>query len=196
METENGTLDKSLASATSELAKHLDEMAPEKSGAYSEKETNELIEFWNEGAPVREIALMMNRPYNNVRNKVAQLRKKGVIRSRDVKNKLPDNYAEVMAAAYSLPTEVVEYLISLIDGNTDTILAVTPDLCRSYAEQGGYCYYLRDRIKLTMDNTPSGMQISYIDFNVVLTCRAVSSMRMMMGHNSFVNICKYIANRF
>ena len=178
--------------AKQELEQSLPQPKPH-TGTYTPEEEAELIAYWNDHATVREIANQMNRSFNNVRNKVAQLQKKGIIRARDAKSKLPDQFVEMTAGVYQLPIDTVAHFITLFSGSADKVIAQVNRACQAYVEQGGWCYYLRDKIKLTMDGSPSGVVVSEVDGNMVLICRAVAGMRMSMSHNAFVGVCKHIA---
>lgn len=182
-----------LESATSELNSVLEQSpTPEEKTRFSEDDIAILIELWEQGQTVKAIATYMERSYNNVRNKVASLQKKGVLRSRDTK--LPDNFIQITAGTFSLPIDVVQYLSSQVRGNADQVISGTHMLCAAYAQQKGECFYLKGRVKLTMDNTPSGVEVVDLDGQPVLVCKAVAGMRMSLSHNTFINICKFIAD--
>lgn len=166
---------------------------PQPTGPFSKDEEQQLIAYWNDLATVREIANQLNRPFNSVRNKVAQMQKKGLIRARDPKSKLPDNYIETTAGAYELPVDVVAYFVSRFGGTADKVMAQTVSACEAYVQQDGWCYYLQKKIKLTMDDSPSGVTFADVNGAMVLICKAVAGMRMSMSHKTFVDVCTHIA---
>ena len=139
----------------------------------------------------------MGRPYNNIRNKVAQLQKNGVIMPRDSRNQLPDNYIETTAGAYGVPLKVVRAFTKMFSNGAHKIMDGTEDALKAYQNQSGECFYLKGMVKLTFDETPSGVVPMYTrDGSMILVCKAVSGMRMSMSHEAFIGVCKHIANRF
>lgn len=144
---------------------------------------------------MREIADKMGRSYNNVRNKVAALQKKGEIKPRDVKNKLPVGYIQETAARFMLPVEVVHYLSTFFGGSAADMMININEAAARYKAQKGQCAYLGERVMMTMDTTPSGLVVIPGE-PMMLCCRAVAGMRMTMSHESFIGVCRAIALRF
>lgn len=163
--------------------------------SFTKEDVTTLIALWNRGHTVREIADRMWRSYNNVRNKVAALQKKGEIRPRDVKNKLPSGYIEGTAARFMIPVDVVQYLSSFFGGSAADIMRNVDEAAARYKAQKGQCAYLGERVTMTMDNTPSGLVVIPGE-PMMLCCRAVAGMRMSMSHESFVGVCRAVALRF
>lgn len=164
---------------------------------FSKADIQQLIDLWEANTIVRDIALAMGRPYNNIRNKVAQLQKNGVIMSRDSRNQLPDNYIETTAGAYGVPIEVVRAFTKMFSNGARKIMDGTEDALKAYQNQSGECFYLKGMVKLTFDETPSGVVPMYTrDGSMILVCKAVSGMRMSMSHEAFIGVCKHIVNRF
>ena len=164
---------------------------------FSKADIQQLIDLWEADTTVRDIALAMGRPYNNIRNKVAQLQKKGVIMPRDSRNQLPDNYIETTAGTYGVPLEVVRAFTKMFSNGAHKIMDGTEDALKAYQNQSGECFYLKGMVKLTFDETPSGVVPMYTrDGSMILVCKAVSGMRMSMSHEAFIGVCKHIANRF
>lgn len=164
---------------------------------FSKADIQQLIDLWEANTTVRDIALAMGRPYNNIRNKVAQLQKNGVIMPRDSRNQLPDNYIETTAGAYGVPLEVVRAFTKMFSNGAHKIMDGTEDALKAYQNQSGECFYLKGMVKLTFDETPSGVVPMYTrDGSMILVCKAVSGMRMSMSHEAFIGVCKHIANRF
>lgn len=164
---------------------------------FSKADIQQLIDLWEADTTVRDIALAMGRPYNNIRNKVAQLQKNGVIMPRDSRNQLPDNYIETTAGAYGVPIEVVRAFTKMFSNGARKIIDGTEDALKAYQNQSGECFYLKGMVKLTFDETPSGAVPMYTrDGSMILVCKAVSGMRMSMSHEAFIGVCKHIANRF
>ena len=164
---------------------------------FSKADIQQLIDLWEADTTVRDIALAMGRPYNNIRNKVAQLQKNGVIMPRDSRNQLPDNYIETTAGAYGVPLEVVRAFTKMFSNGAHKIMDGTEDALKAYQNQSGECFYLKGMVKLTFDETPSGVVPMYTrDGSMILVCKAVSGMRMSMSHEAFIGVCKHIANRF
>ena len=164
---------------------------------FSKADIQQLIDLWEANTTVRDIALAMGRPYNNIRNKVAQLQKKGVIMPRDSRNQLPDNYIETTAGTYGVPLEVVRAFTKMFSNGAHKIMDGTEDALKAYQNQSGECFYLKGMVKLTFDETPSGVVPMYTrDGSMILVCKAVSGMRMSMSHEAFIGVCKHIANRF
>ena len=164
---------------------------------FSKADIQQLIDLWEANTTVRDIALAMGRPYNNIRNKVAQLQKKGVIMPRDSRNQLPDNYIETTAGTYGVPIEVVRAFTKMFSNGAHKIMDGTEDALKAYQNQSGECFYLKGMVKLTFDETPSGVVPMYTrDGSMILVCKAVSGMRMSMSHEAFIGVCKHIANRF
>lgn len=164
---------------------------------FSKADIQQLIDLWEANTTVRDIALAMGRPYNNIRNKVAQLQKNGVIMPRDSRNQLPDNYIETTAGTYGVPLEVVRAFTKMFSNGAHKIMDGTEDALKAYQNQSGECFYLKGMVKLTFDETPSGVVPMYTrDGSMILVCKAVSGMRMSMSHEAFIGVCKHIANRF
>ena len=164
---------------------------------FSKADIQRLIDLWEADTTVRDIALAMGRPYNNIRNKVAQLQKNGVIMPRDSRNQLPDNYIETTAGTYGVPIEVVRAFTKMFSNGAHKIMDGTEDALKAYQNQSGECFYLKGMVKLTFDETPSGVVPMYTrDGSMILVCKAVSGMRMSMSHEAFIGVCKHIANRF
>ena len=164
---------------------------------FSKADIQQLIDLWEANTTVRDIALAMGRPYNNIRNKVAQLQKNGVIMPRDSRNQLPDNYIETTAGTYGVPLEVVRAFTKMFSNGARKIMDGTEDALKAYQNQSGECFYLKGMVKLTFDETPSGVVPMYTrDGSMILVCKAVSGMRMSMSHEAFIGVCKHIANRF
>ena len=164
---------------------------------FSKADIQQLIDLWEADTTARDIALAMGRPYNNIRNKVAQLQKKRVILPRDSRNQLPDNYIETTAGAYGVPIEVVRAFTKMFSNGARKIMDGTEDALKAYQNQSGECFYLKGMVKLTFDETPSGVVPMYTrDGSMILVCKAVSGMRMSMSHEAFIGVCKHIANRF
>ena len=164
---------------------------------FSKADIQQLIDLWEANTTVRDIALAMGRPYNNIRNKVAQLQKNGVIMPRDSRNQLPDNYIETTAGTYGVPLEVVRAFTKMFSNGAHKIMDGTEDALKAYQNQSGECFYLKGMVKLTFDETPSGVVPMYTrDGSMILVCKAVSGMIMSMSHEAFIGVCKHIANRF
>ena len=164
---------------------------------FSKADIQQLIDLWEANTTVRDIALAMGRLYNNIRNKVAQLQKNGVIMPRDSRNQLPDNYIETTAGTYGVPLEVVRAFTKMFSNGAHKIMDGTEDALKAYQNQSGECFYLKGMVKLTFDETPSGVVPMYTrDGSMILVCKAVSGMRMSMSHEAFIGVCKHIANRF
>ena len=67
----------------------------------------------------------------------------------------------------------------------------------TYTRQNGYCYYLPDRVKLTLDTSPSGIvPMQGHEGELILTCNAIANTRKTMSHDGFINLCKAIATTF
>lgn len=170
---------------------------PTNPSIFSKADIQQLIDLWEADTTVRDIALAMGRQYNNIRNKVAQLQKNGVIMPRDSRNQLPDNYIETTAGAYGVPIEVVRAFTKMFSNGARKIIDGTEDALKAYQNQSGECFYLKGMVKLTFDETPSGAVPMYTrDGSMILVCKAVSGMRMSMSHEAFIGVCKHIANRF
>lgn len=164
---------------------------------FSESDTATLVEMWNAQHTVREIATAMGREFNNVRNKVAYLQKRGVIAPRANGNRLPEEFIEQTAGQYNLPIDLVAYFASLFGKGAQRIMAGTQEACEAWVAQGGECYYLRGRVRLTADESPSGVVPMYLsDGRMFLMCRAVASVRQSMSHGGFVSMCRHIAKVF
>ena len=86
-----------------------------------------------------------------MRNKIAALQKKGIIKARDTRNKVPQTFIMEMAGKYNVPIDVVLFLSSLFTGGVDKIMAQTETAVEQYVAQEGQCYYLGERVRLTMD---------------------------------------------
>ena len=185
---------------TSETVEQLDSVTFNQSdhaSIFSEADVKQLIELWEATMPIRDIAVAMGRPYNNIRNKVAQLQKKKLILPRDSRNQLPDNYVETTAGAYGVPIEVVRAFTKMFSNGARKIMDGTEDALRAYQNQSGECFYLKGMVKLTFDETPSGVVPMYTrDGSMILVCKAVAGMRMTMSHEAFIGVCKHIANVF
>lgn len=164
--------------------------------SFSEEDTRDLIDMWRKQYTVREIAGYLGRPFNNVRNKVAALQKKGIIKARDTRNKVSQTFILETAGEFNVPVDVVSYLSSLFTGGADKIMAQTREAVTQYVAQNGQCYYLGERVRLTMDNTPSGVVVVAVGETNALVCRAVAGMRMSTTHETFLSICRLIALRF
>lgn len=163
--------------------------------SFTKEDVTTLIALWSRGHTVREIAERMGRSYNNVRNKVAALQKKGEIKPRDPKNKLPDGYIQGTAARFMIPVDVVQYLSSFFGGSAADMMKNIDEAAARYKAQKGQCAYLGERVTMTMDTTPSGLVV--IPGEPMMLCsRAVAGMRMSMSHESFVGVCRAIALRF
>lgn len=170
---------------------------PDHPSIFSEEDVQQLIALWEADTTVRDIALAMGRPYNNIRNKVAQLQKKGLILPRDSRNQLPDNYIETTAGAYGVPIETVRAFTKMFSNGARKIMDGTEDALKAYQNQSGECFYLKGMVKLTFDETPSGAVPMYTrDGSMILVCKAVAGMRMSMSHEAFIGVCKHIANGF
>lgn len=168
-----------------------------RSNRFNQADLATLIDLWNTNTPVREIAELMGRTYNSVRNKVAKLQRENVITPRDVKNQVATGFIETTAAKYNLPIDTVTYFTTLFGKGAHNIMAATEITCEAWSEQNGECYYLRGRVKLTCDTSPSGIVPMYTaDGRLMLVCRAVASVRKSMSHAGFVSMCKHIANVF
>lgn len=164
---------------------------------FTDQDIETLISLWNDNLTVKEIAIAMERPFNNVRNKVKALQDKGVIASRAKSNELDSDSVAQLAGAYQLPVDVVEYLASLFSGGATRILANLQQACDAYIKQNGYCYYLHGRVKLTMDDSPSGAFAMHgPEGTMILVCNAVANTRKTMTHEGFVGLCKLVAQRF
>lgn len=190
-------LDNPATNIQSDLQQSSSAVQPTHPSIFSKADIQQLIDLWEADTTVRDIALAMGRPYNNIRNKVAQLQKKGVIMPRDSRNQLPDNYIETTAGAYGVPIEVVRAFTKMFSNGARKIIDGTEDALKAYQNQSGECFYLKGMVKLTFDETPSGAVPMYTrDGSMILVCKAVSGMRMSMSHEAFIGVCKHIANRF
>lgn len=188
----------SLQEAQEELDDLLEESHPKSkfSNSFSDSDVQDLITMWQKHYTVREIAGYLGRPFNNVRNKVAALQKKGIIKARDTRNKVPQTFIMETAGKYNVPIDVVLFLSSLFTGGVDKIMSQTETAVEQYVAQEGQCYYLGERVRLTMDTSPSGVVVVTIGLEMALVCRAVAGMRMTMSHEAFVGVCKLVAQRF
>lgn len=167
------------------------------SNRYTDEAIASLVAYWNADYTVREIAERMGRTYNSVRNKVASLQKRGLISPRDNRNTLPVGFIEQTAGEYNLPIETVAFFVGLFGKGARHIVAGVKDACEAWVAQNGECYYLRGRVRLSRDTSPSGIVPMYLaDGQLILVCRAVASVRKTMSHGGFVSMCKHIANAF
>lgn len=184
--------------AEDELNNLIDQSNPKTrfASSFSEEDTRDLITMWNKHYTVREIAGYLGRSFNNVRNKVAALQKKGLIKARDTRNKISQSFIMETAGKFGVPIDVVLYLSSLFTGGSDKIMEQTTEAVEMYKAQGGKCYYLGDMVHLTMDDTPSGVVVVRVKDKIALVCRAVAGMRMATTHETFLGICRLIAQRF
>lgn len=174
-----------------------DEAQTKRAESYTEADVEAIVSFWHEGLTAKDIAIALDRKYVSVRNKIRQLQKKGVIKTRTNSNTLPDGFVEHTAAAFGLPVELVSHFCTLFSGGQDRIIAGVSDCCIAWAEQQGKCYYLGDHVRLTMDDSPSGVVVMYGQNNrPVLVCKAISHTRNTMGHDTFVSMCRVVAERF
>lgn len=164
---------------------------------FTDEDTAQLMDYWNGGLTAREIAVAMDRPYNNIRNKIKQLQQKELIAPRDNKIQLPDNFIEITAGVHNLPVDIVEHFRHLFGGTTDKIVTGVEQACVAYTAQQGKCFYLGDMSVLTPDNSPSGIMVSTgPQGELVLVCRAISSLKNSLSHATFVAVCKKVANAF
>lgn len=164
---------------------------------FSDKDIETLISLWNDNLTVKEIAIAMERPFNNVRNKIKALQDKGAITPRAKSNELDRDSVAQLAGAYQLPIDTVAYLAGLFSGGATRILANLQQACEAYINQNGYCYYLHGRVKLTMDDSPSGAFAMHgPEGTMILVCNAVANTRKTMTHEGFVGLCKLVAQRF
>lgn len=164
---------------------------------FSEEDVTHLINLWNECIPVKDIALDMGRPFNNIRNKIKDLQKKGLIKPRDTSNSIPDEVIETYAGMYSIPLDTVNSMVTLFSGDKDLVIANLHAACEAYSKQNGFCYYLKDMVKLTFIGEPSdAVPARGADGELVLISKAVAHTRNTMSHSTFVNMCKYIASKF
>lgn len=192
-EQAQGALDTAIDEATT--AEHDKQDKTTFAVSFTKGDVTTLIALWSRGHTVREIAERMGRSYNNVRNKVAALQKKGEIKPRDPKNKLPDGYIQGTAARFMIPVDVVQYLSSFFGGSAADMMKNIDEAAARYKAQKGQCAYLGERVTMTMDTTPSGLVVIPGE-PMMLCCRAVAGMRMSMSHESFVGVCRAIALRF
>nr|DAR25200.1 MAG TPA: MarR family [Caudoviricetes sp.] len=157
----------------------------------------QLIEMWNQNFTAKDIALAMDRPFHNIRNKIKALQKAGKIAPRSNSNNIDTTFIEITAGAYGLPVDTVAYFTTLFTGGKERIIASTQQCCEAYVAQKGYCYYLSPQVKLTMDDSPSGIvPMQGHENNLILTCKAIANTRKTMSHASFINLCKAIAKNF
>lgn len=182
------------------LDQELDAIAEEaqqvKTAKYSDDELDRLVHLWKLGRPSKEIAQQLNRAHTSVRNKVKALQKKGVIAPRERANKLPDGFVEHLAGAYKLSVDTVQYFTTLFGGGQGNIVQGTTSSCIAWSAQGGKCFYLGERVPLSLDSSPSGVEPVLNNGEMVLVCRAVAAIRRSVSHDSFVGMCKLIAERF
>lgn len=156
-----------------------------------------LINLWTDGATVKDIALAMGRTHTNIRNKVKALQDKGLIQPRERSNKVSEKQVQHLAGAFGIEPAWVEYFIKHFSGGADKIIAGVTECCMALTDQQGYCYYLSDRVKLSFDDSPSAAVPMYGHQNrVILVCKAIAHTRNTMSHEGFVNVCKYIAEKF
>lgn len=164
---------------------------------FTQEDSDTLIRLWNEGHPTKDIAMAMGRTHNNIRNKVKALQQKGDIRPREKSNGISDEEIQHLSGVYQLPIDVVQFLASQFSGGATRILGALAQSCEAYIEQNGYCYYLHGRVKLTMDNSPSGVAVMQGPAGkVILTCNAIANTRKTMSHEGFVGLCKAVAQQF
>lgn len=164
---------------------------------FSDEDIANIISLWNENRTVKDIAQFIDRPFVSVRNKIAAMQKKGLIAPRSQSNKLPEQFVEQTAGVHQLPTDLVQYFTTLFSGGADRIIEGVNKACEAYRHQNGSCFYLKNLVRLTQDNSPSGVVPMYMEGGeLILVCRSVAVLRSTMGHKSFVNMCKYIAKQF
>lgn len=167
------------------------------SNKFTPEDVEQLIELWNANMTAKDIAIAMDRPFHNIRNKIKSLQKAGKIAPRSNSNNIDDTFIEITAGAYGLPVDTVKFFTTLFTGGRERIIAGTQQCCEAYLKQNGYCYYLSDNVKLTLDDSPSGAVPLMIGTDtVILVCKAVASVRSGMTHNTFINMCKAIAKHF
>lgn len=164
---------------------------------FTEEDIQTLQQLWSDNLTAKEIAMQMERPYLNVRNKIRDLQKKGALKKREKSNAMPDMFVETTAGVYGLPVDLVQHFTTLFSGGQDRVISGVNQCCMAYLDQNGYCYYLKDRVKLTPDESPSGLTpLQGANGELVLTCRAIAHTRSTMSHNAFINLCKAIASEF
>ena len=164
---------------------------------FTEQDVARLIQLWNANLSAKDIALEMGRSFHNIRNKIKSLQKKGEIAPRSNSNKVDDTFVEITAAAHQLPIEIVRHFTTLFTGGQERVIAGTQQCCEAYTRQNGYCYYLTDRVKLTMDVSPSGVVPTQgHNGELILVCHAIANTRKTMSHDGFINLCKAIATTF
>nr|DAE86782.1 MAG TPA: Interferon-inducible and double-stranded-dependent eIF-2kinase dna binding protein, helix [Caudoviricetes sp.] len=167
------------------------------SNKFTEQDVAQLVQLWNANLTARDIAAQMERPFHNIRNKIKSLQRQGVISPRSKTNVVDDTFISITAGTYQLPIELVEYFTTLFSGGQERVIAGTQQCCEAYQAQGGYCYYLRGQVKLTTDNSPSGVvPMQGPGGGLILVCNAIAGTRKTMSHEGFIALCKVIAQNF
>lgn len=162
---------------------------------FSEVDVAQLIDLFSQGIPVSEIARVMERPQNNVRNKVRALQAKGKIPKRATSTTIPEAFIADTADTYNVPLDVVATLALQTTGPIESRKQQLVEGCIAWSTQSGNCFY-SPQIALVAGVHPAGATIMRDGAgNIVLVCRAIARMRGRMSHNGFVNLCHSVSNQ-
>lgn len=162
---------------------------------FTAADTARLTELFSQGTPVSRIAKIMERPHNNVRNKVRALQAKGVIPKRATSTTIPQAFIEDTAGTYDVPADIVASLALQTSGPMESRKQQLIESCLAWSAQSGHCYY-SPQISLVSGIHPASATIMRDgEGNIVLVCRAIARMRGGMSHKGFVNLCYSVASQ-
>lgn len=160
---------------------------------FSDDDISQLVELFAQGLPLTQIANVMSRPLNNVRNKVRALQKKGTLPKRATTTSLPETFFIEIAQTCNVPLDLVKTLAQQVQGTRAQRQHHITLGCQAWTSQGGRCYYA-PHIQLTTDVSPATATLMRgQDDGVVLVCRAIAVMRNKMSHTGFVRLCQTVA---
>lgn len=160
---------------------------------FTESDITQLIELFLQGIPVSEIAQMMERPHNNVRNKIRALQNKGRLPKRATSTTLSQDFLEGTAELHAVPLDIVASLAAQTSGSIETRKQRLIESCQAWTAQAGCCYY-SPQIVLTSGVHPASATVMAGDSgSIILVCRAIARMRGGMSHKGFINVCRTIS---
>lgn len=160
---------------------------------FSEADIAQLVELFSQGVTITTIAKTMERPLNNIRNKIRALQAKGKLPKRATTTTLSSEFITNTAQTYNVPIELVKTLAQQVDGPRKQRQQLVVLGCEAWLGQAGRCYYA-PHISLTTDISPATATLMLGQNDaVVLVCRAIAIMRNKMSHKGFVRLCQTVA---
>lgn len=157
---------------------------------YSDAENERLIEMWNQGVGLKEIATRLGRSYESVRGRTKRLREQGVIVTRSRRREDLLTLAAPIAERSQAPVEFVVTLLREYGNDSESV----ERLARQWTAQQGKCWYLGTRLDPDGDSVRRAV-LEWFGPSPRLVAQFMVQFRQGLSPTQFLRLCHRITQR-